>query len=203
MAPPLKSSTPPPTTVRRSVEVATRQPVELPGRVMFSDRVELPCMAISISNREFEVLTPKEGAIGERVVCYFEDIQRIEGEIIEIADRSFVAKILTPIGARDKTAARIRWVLDKGTRNDNREAARIEPIRKSVELKIGESHVKARLLDVSVKGAAIETSERPGIGKPITVGHIRAKVVRQMDRGIAVEFMVPLPIGSFDENIRL
>lgn len=192
-----------PTSIRRHVGITTRLPVELPGRVMFSDRVEMPCLAVSISNLEFEAVSPKAGAIGERVVCYFEDIQRVEGEITQISEGGFVARIVTPPGSRDKTAARIRWALEKGTRKDNREAVRIEPVHKSVELKIGEDIVKSRLIDVSVNGAAVVTSQRPEVGSSVTVGHTRANVVRHTDLGIAVKFVVPLPIGSFDENVIL
>lgn len=204
MALPLAIKHPEPESIRRKIEVAKRLPVELPGRVMLSDRFEMPCMAISISNLEVEIVSPRQGKIGERIVCYIEHIQRIEAEITEIAADSFVAKILNNArGARDKTAARVRWVLEKDRLGENRRSERLDPVRKAVELKIDDLHHKARLVDVSVTGAAIATNERPRVGSLLTVGHTRARVVRHLADGIAVEFVMPLPVGTFDENVVL
>lgn len=204
MALPLAIKHPEPETIRRKIEVAKRLPVELPGRVMLSDRFEMPCMAISISNLEVEIVAPRQGKIGERIVCYIEHIQRIEAEIVEIAETSFVARISNGArGSRDKTAARIRWALEKDRLGENRRSERIEPVRKAIELKIGDLHHKGRLIDVSISGAAIATTERPRVDAFVTVGHTRARVVRHLPDGIAVEFVMPLPVGSFDENVVL
>jgi hypothetical protein len=45
-----------------------------------------------------------------------------------------------------------------------------------------------KIIDISLSGAAIETDVRPAMGTPVTLGRMRARVVRHFDDGIAVEF---------------
>ena len=62
----------------------------------------------------------------------------------------------------------------------------MNPITKIV-LADGSEHV-CRLIDVSLSGAAIATDANPAIGESIALGKMRARVVRQIEGGIAVEF---------------
>jgi c-di-GMP-binding flagellar brake protein YcgR len=45
-----------------------------------------------------------------------------------------------------------------------------------------------KITDISLSGAAVEIDVRPALGTPVTLGRMRARVVRHFPDGIAVEF---------------
>ena len=45
-----------------------------------------------------------------------------------------------------------------------------------------------KIIDISISGAAIELAVRPAMGTPVTLGRMRARVVRHFQDGVAVEF---------------
>jgi hypothetical protein len=63
--------------------------------------------------------------------------------------------------------------------------------------------VVARLIDISMSGAAISIENRLPIGTAITLGRTPCKVVRHFQGGIAVEFLLPISPDRFDENLAL
>jgi hypothetical protein len=46
-----------------------------------------------------------------------------------------------------------------------------------------------RVLDVSISGASIATPARPEIGTEVTLGKLRARVVRHHPQGFGVQFL--------------
>jgi hypothetical protein len=73
-----------------------------------------------------------------------------------------------------------------------------------VRVVVAQRHeVTARLIDVSLSGAALTLELRPEIGSSLTIGRTPARVVRHFEGGIAVEFLLPLSPDRFDENIVL
>jgi hypothetical protein len=55
-----------------------------------------------------------------------------------------------------------------------------------------------RLVDISQSGAAIASGIHIEIGTAVTLGHTRARVVRQIEGGFAVEFSRPIPAHELD-----
>lgn len=45
-----------------------------------------------------------------------------------------------------------------------------------------------KIIDISLSGAAIEIAVRPAMGTPVTLGRMRARVIRHFENGIGVEF---------------
>ena len=107
---------------------------------------------------------------------------------------------------QDKLADQLTWLANRhelGLPEDRRHD-RIVPRQTGTILKLQDGReIGARIIDVSLSGAAISCSTIPPIGTPVTVGKHAAKVVRHFDGGIAVEFMRNLNIAEFDESIRL
>ena len=58
-----------------------------------------------------------------------------------------------------------------------------------VRLEDGRAY-RARIIDLSLSGAAIELTVRPAIGTVLWVGNMRGRVVRHFEDGVAVEFAV-------------
>jgi hypothetical protein len=44
------------------------------------------------------------------------------------------------------------------------------------------------VLDISLSGAAVRTKVRPSVGSMVHLGNMRARVVRHLEDGIALEF---------------
>ena len=63
-----------------------RVAVVLLGRYMLADRQEYPCQSMDMSPGGLALVAPVLGQIGERVVCYLEQIGRVEGTIARYSE---------------------------------------------------------------------------------------------------------------------
>ncbi|SHM10832.1 PilZ domain-containing protein [Roseibium suaedae] len=165
--------------------------VNILGRFMLEDRREYPCQVIDMSPGGMAMITPVTGKVGERVVAYLDHISRVEGRISRIIDGGFAVELRNTPRKRDKLASILTWLANRDELNlpEDRRHDRFvpkNPITKIV-LADGSEHV-CRLIDVSLSGAAIATDANPAIGESIALGKMRARVVRQIEGGIAVEF---------------
>jgi c-di-GMP-binding flagellar brake protein YcgR len=180
--------------------------VALLGRYMLADRREYPCQTTDISPGGASITAPVRGQIGERIVVYFEHIGRVEGEITRHLDQGFAISITATIRKRDKIASQLTWLANRqalGLPEDRRHERIIprQPVT-LVRLENGRTFA-AQLIDISLSGAALATEQALPIETSLTVGHTPAKVVRQFQGGVAVEFRLPLSPDRFDENIIL
>lgn len=183
-----------------------RVSVALLGRYMLADRQEYPCQTVDISPGGVLVIAPVRGQIGERVVAYLEHIGRVEGEVTRHVPHGFAFSISAAIRKRDKIASQLTWLANRqelGLPEDRRHE-RIVPRNPetSIRLENGREH-QARLIDVSLSGAAISTHARIPLGTAVTVGSTTAKVVRHFGGGIAVEFRLALSPDRLDETLVL
>lgn len=165
--------------------------VNILGRFMLEDRREYPCQVIDMSPGGMAMITPVTGKVGERVIAYLDHISRVEGTIARIIDGGFAVELRNTPRKRDKLANILTWLANRDELNlpEDRRHDRFvpkNPITKIV-LADGSEHV-CRLIDVSLSGAAIATDANPAIGESIALGKMRARVVRQIEGGIAVEF---------------
>jgi hypothetical protein len=183
-----------------------RVKVILPGRYMLEDRREYPCMTIDMSPGSVAFAGPVQGRIGERVVAYMSQIGRLEGTIARHLEQGFAIQMRLPIPKREKLADQLTWLANRqalGMAEDRRHE-RIAPrlLHTSLKLPDGQEAL-AKLIDVSISGAALVVGARPQIGSPVIVGDTPAHVVRHFAEGIAVEFSRLFPVETFDENIKL
>ena len=183
-----------------------RVAVSLLGRYMLADRKEYPCQTIEMSIGGASVVAPVQGAIGERVIMYLEHIGRVEGGIVRYLPGGFAMNIHAAPLKRDKMASQLTWLANRQALGlpEDRRHERVTPRVASVKLRFESGReVPARLIDVSLSGAAISTETKPSIGSPIIVGTTPAKVVRHFPAGIGVEFRLPLSPDRFSDNIVL
>jgi hypothetical protein len=66
----------------------------LHGRYLLTDRREYPCTVIDASASAVALAAPERGKIGDKVVVYFEDIGRVEGEVVRHLDDGFVMRLV-------------------------------------------------------------------------------------------------------------
>jgi hypothetical protein len=168
-----------------------RVKVSVLGRYMLADRREFPCQVLEMSPGDAVVVAPVAGGVGERIVAYLDHIGRVEGQISAEADGGFVMELAASPRKRDKMAAQLTWLANKDVLNlpEDRRHERVVPDNRhsTVVLDDGRRY-NCKIIDISLSGAAIELAVRPAMGTPVTLGRMRARVVRHFTDGVAVEF---------------
>lgn len=195
---------------RRSAAEAPRfQRVKISvlGRYMLADRREFPCQVLEMSPGDALVIAPVAGTVGEKVIAYIDHIGRIEGTIIESEDGGFRMDVVASPRKRDKMAAQLTWLANKDLLNlpEDRRHERVVPDNRhsTVVLDDGRRY-NCKIIDISLSGAAIELAVRPAMGTPVTLGRMRARVIRHFPDGVAVEFASSQEmISVVQQNLRL
>jgi hypothetical protein len=168
-----------------------RVKVSVLGRYMLADRREFPCQVLEMSPGDAVVIAPVSGNPGEKVIAYLDHIGRTEGSIVESIDGGFVMDVTASPRKRDKMAAQLTWLANKDVLNlpEDRRHDRVVPDNRhsTVVLDDGRRY-NCKIIDISLSGAAIELAVRPAMGTPVTLGRMRARVVRHFQDGVAVEF---------------
>jgi len=179
--------------IRTRAEKARFQRVKISvlGRYMLADRREFPCQVLEMSPGDAVVIAPVPGVVGEKVIAYLDHMGRIEGTILEQVDGGFLMDITASVRKRDKMAAQLTWLANKDVLNlpEDRRHERVVPdIRHSSIVLDDGRRYNCKIIDISLSGAAVELDVRPAMGTPVTLGRMRARVVRHFQNGVAVEF---------------
>lgn len=182
---------------RQAVSTAEEEPyyqsvrVSVLGRYMLADRREFPCQIIEMSPGDARVIAPVSGNPGERIIIYLDHLGRVEGTITELMEGGFVMELVSSSRKRDRLAAQLTWLANKDLLNlpEDRRHERVVPDMRhsSILLEDGRRY-NCKITDISLSGAAVEIDVRPALGTPVTLGRMRARVVRHFQDGIAVEF---------------
>lgn len=176
------------------------------GRYMLPSRQEFPCQTIDMSPGGVALTAPVRGALKERVICYIDQIGRIEGSVSRIFDTGFALSLSVPLLKREKLADQLTWLGNRHALGmpEDRRHERVAPRnpRSTLELSDGRSY-PVRLIDVSVSGAAFTAEVHPPVGTPVTLGTTAAHVVRGFSGGVAVEFARPFSADSDPSTIQL
>ena len=180
--------------------------VVLLGRYMLADRQEFPCQSIDMSPGGLALVAPVMGQIGERVVCYLEQIGRVEGTIARHFPHGFALGFSVPLIKREKWADQLTWLANRAALGlpEDRRHGRIVPkhLRTTMRLEDG-TELSVRLLDISISGAAIISDMRPPLGSTIMLGSTPGRVVRAFGNGVGIQFATPLPADQFGEDFVL
>ena len=87
-----------------------RVPLALLGRYMLPSHEEYPCQTVDVSPGGLLLTAPVKGAVGERVVLYFEHLGRLEGEIARHTGEGFAVALGATV-KRDVRQARVNACL--------------------------------------------------------------------------------------------
>lgn len=170
-----------------------RVDITLFGRYMLADKREFPCQITNMSAGSAALIGPRSGEIGETIIAYMDHIGRIEGKILRIFHGGFAISINATLQKRDKLAAKITWLANRHELNlpEDRRHERLNPTRKLAEVRLedGRSY-RAKIIDLSLSGAAIELDVQLAIGTLVWLGNMRGRVVRNFDEGVAIEFAI-------------
>lgn len=183
-----------------------RVKVALLGRYMLSDRQEYPCQTIDMSPGGVGLTCAVLGEVGERIVLYLEQIGRIEGTIVRITATGIAVRLSATLRKRDKIASQLTWLANREILGlpEGRTHERLTPHQPGVMLRLESGReVPARIIDLSMSGAALSTVTTPSLGASLMVGRTPARVVRYFEGGIGVQFMLPISPDRFHEGLSL
>ncbi|MGB3338581.1 MAG: PilZ domain-containing protein [Devosia sp.] len=196
-----------PVRTRAEANKFQRVKVSVLGRYMLADRREFPCQILEMSPGDALVIAPVAGIAGEKVIAYVDHIGRIEGTILNQMEGGFLMDIAASPRKRDKMAAQLTWLANKDVLNlpEDRRHERVVPdIRHSTVVLDDGRRYNCKIIDISLSGAAIELDVRPAMGTPVTLGRMRARVVRHFQNGVAVEFASAQEmITVIQQNLRM
>lgn len=181
--------------------------VSLLGRYMLADRREFPCQVLEMSPGDAVVIAPVAGVEGEKVIVYLDHLGRIEGSILHSIDGGFSMDIVASPRKRDKMAAQLTWLANKDLLDmpEDRRHERVVPDNRhsTVVLDDGRRY-NCKIMDISLSGAAIEIDVRPAMGTALTLGRMRARVIRHFTEGVAVEFVAAQEmLNVVQQNLRM
>ena len=168
-----------------------RVKVSVLGRYMLADRREFPCQVLQMSPGDAAVIAPVAGDVGEKVIAYLDHIGRVEGTVRSAMDGGFEMDLSASPRKRDRMAAQLTWLANKDILNlpEDRRHERVVPdIRHSSVVLDDGRRYNCKIIDISLSGAAVELAVRPAMGTPLTLGRMRARVIRHFADGVAVEF---------------
>ncbi|MBB4301699.1 hypothetical protein GGD81_000716 [Rhodobium orientis] len=181
-----------------------RVQVSLLGRFMLENRTEYPCQVTDMSPGGASLVTPIIGNIGERVIAYIDHIGRIEGNITRYTEGGFAMSVDATPRKREKLADQLTWLANRYILNlpEDRRHERVIPDNPITDLTLDDGRsYRCQAIDVSLSGAAVVIGVKPAIGTPVTLGKMRARVVRHLEKGIAVEFASVQSEDSIRKNM--
>ncbi len=131
-------------------------------------------------------------AIGDTLVCYFDDLGRLNTTVTRATDDGFAVTFSASSHKRDKLADRLVWLLNHKRYNlaDEREAPR-KPLSNKAMITLSDGRrIQCRVSDISLTGAAFKTDGPTlRVGERITAGTLTGEVVRSDRDGFAVRFL--------------
>jgi hypothetical protein len=181
-----------------------RVKVHLLGRYMLPDRREFPCQVINMSPGGLALLGPGIGNVGDRVIAYLDHIGRVEGKVTRIIDNGFAMTVGATPRKRDKLAAQLTWLANRDILNlpEDRRHDRIIPRNPMAVLTLDDgSQMMCRIIDLSRSGAAISAERRPALNSHVSLGRVRARVVRNLEDGFALEFVHEQLAETLEESV--
>ena len=153
---------------------------------MLEDRREYPCQTIDMSPGSAAIVTPVSARIGERVVAYIDHIGRIEGRVARRFDGGFAISVNATLRKKDKLAAKLTWLANRHELKlpEDRRHERVTPETPVARVALPDGReMQCRILDLSLSGAALVSEFKPPIASPVTIGSLRASVVRHFEDG--------------------
>jgi PilZ domain len=181
-----------------------RVPVEVFGRYMLQNRQDFPCKTIDISPGGVLICGPVYGAVGERVIAYLDHLGRLEGVITRLVPDGFAMSVSATARKKDKVAAQLTWLANRKALGlpEDRRHERVTPKNTRGTLRLPDGReLLARVIDVSMSGAAFSCDEKLPMGTAVVLGSIGGKIVRAFDGGIAMEFARPLKDDQLTSDI--
>lgn len=179
----------------------------LASRKNRSHRVQVfACRLQSISPQLMVASAPVLGAPGEELSANFEPFGTVRGRVERLIDGGFSMAIETSAEERDLLIKRIGWYKKRVFHGvaDKRAHRRVMPRDpRSTILFADGSRLPCLIIDMSRSGAALSADVQPDLGTPLAVGRVVARVVRWLDVGFAVQFLIEEEPENLEDRLHL
>lgn len=180
-----------------------RVPISVKGRFRQENGAEHHCRITAMSPGDAIIITEQPGCPGERIIAYIDHIGPIEGTVLAIEANGFVMSVNASEQRRDKLASQLTWLANQHEPGlpEDRIHERFMPRNPVWTLSTpdGAKH-QCHIINLSVSGAALRCDVRPEIGMEVSLGPIRAHVVRHLSNGIAINFVTLQDRSTLTEN---
>ena len=181
--------------VRQKPDRRRHQRVELrlSGRFM-SDGADHTFLTDNVSCGGANLEAAAVPAIGSKIVCYFDELGRVAGDVVRPTENGFAVQFNTPQHKKDKLADRLVWLLNykKYDLVDERAAPRKATGGPALITRANGTKLQCRVIDISLTGAAFEfDGPVPIVGEHVRVGSLRGAVVRAVTGEFAIRFIHP------------
>ena len=181
-----------------------RSQMNLNVRFLLHDGSEHNGIVTNISVGGMAIQTSATPAPGSIIIAYVQDLGRLEGLVSRAEGEGFAVRLTLSALRRDKLEEKL------GTNAKLAEDQGIEGRRHEREAMAGVTRVQrsdgreiqCRVIDLSLGGVSVATSEWPPLGEQVMVGKMRGRVVRHHSQGFAIEFTeIPPSRGSLAEQL--
>jgi hypothetical protein len=164
------------------------------GRFMLPDMTEHPCQVKDIDRDGASFISQHVPPPGLAVVAYIEELGRVEAVSGDAIPGGFYVAFSATGARRERLTAKIDWMQKREVGGaENRRHPRYEPREKVSQLTLPDGRVyPCEVIDISVSGAAIKSDVMPSIGTYMMLGRMKARVVRYLENGVAIEFVKQL-----------
>jgi len=168
-----------------------RVDLSLEGRFMH-DGVDHSLRTINLSCGGAYVESRALPEIGAAIVCYFDDLGRVMGNVVRHIGEGFALSFVTTPHKRDKLADRLVWLVNhkEYELDDERSSPRKVAGGPALITRANGSKMQCRVIDISLTGAAFEfDGPVPLVGEYVRVGSLRGEVVRAITGEFAIRFL--------------
>ena len=171
-----------------------RVPIVLHGRFLNQMSEEHSLVSVDISCGGARVRANNVPALGEQIVCYFDEVGRVAGSVVRHTEDGFAIQFQAVQHKRDRLADKLTWLHNKDKLGlvEERGAPRFAASGPAILIRQDGRRLQCRVVDISLTGAGFETDGPPPmIGERVVTGNITAEVVRRTGKSFGVRFVRP------------
>jgi hypothetical protein len=187
-----------------AAQSTTLMPQSFPARFLLAEGDERHCEVAAIDPDSALFLCAEQIAEGTALVAYIEEIGRVDGTAGEADDMGFWVNFSFAPGRQPRFVRHLRWLIrrERGLAAAERRHTRYEPRNKQARFTLaGGREQPCEVIDISLSGAGLRSRIKPSLGSPVTLGRMKARVVRHLEDGFAIEFLTPLERSDLDSAL--
>ncbi len=180
------------TSLRKDRRLNRRVPVSIRGRFLADDNEDHRLLTLNMSCGGARLRANRRPPVGTPLVCYFDDLGRIEAEVVRHTEDGFAVRFRVTQRKRDKIADRLTWLANYKQLglSDERAEPRHAAGGPAMVTRADGRVLQCRTIDISLSGAAFECNgPAPLVGERVTVGHLVGEVVRTLRHGFAIRYI--------------
>ncbi|MEM7767717.1 MAG: PilZ domain-containing protein [Pseudomonadota bacterium] len=171
------------------------------GRFLAGDSEEHTMVTQDISCAGAHVISPYHPPVGESIVLYLDDLGRIAGSVVRHTSHGFGVLFHVTPRKRDKIVDRLTWLWNCKALglSDERAMQRYTAGGAALITLADGRSVQCHVLDISATGAGLEAmTQAPFVGETVTIGTLKAEVMRSQGRQFGIRFLGRVHVGDAD-----